>query len=80
MKAEVIVTLKRDVMDPQGTAIQQALNSLGHKSVKGVRAGRYFEVTIDAKDEADAKAQIDEMCRELLANTVIESYHFTVSR
>ena len=71
MKLRVFVTLKPGVLDPQGRAIQQALGGLGFAGVAGVRAGKVFELDV-ADDTSDA--QVDEMCRRLLANTVIENY------
>ena len=71
MKARVTVTLKTGVLDPQGKAIQHALGSLGFAGVDDVRAGKLIEMQV-ADETTDA--QIDEMCRQLLANTVIENY------
>jgi phosphoribosylformylglycinamidine synthase len=75
MKARITVTLKSGVLDPQGRAIAKALHALGFADVEDVRQGKYLEVTVAAEDEAAAKAQIEAMCRELLANTIIENYH-----
>ncbi len=74
-RAKVYVTLKEGVLDPQGNAVRQGLNSLGH-SVQDVRVGRFIVLTLEAEDEASAKAQVEEMCRRLLANPVIEDYTF----
>lgn len=71
MKLRIVVTLKSGVLDPQGRAIQHALGSLGFAGVNDVRAGKIFEMEV-ADDTSDAA--IDEMCRKLLANTVIENY------
>ena len=71
MKARVFITLKNGVLDPQGKAIQHALGSLGFEGVDDVRAGKLIEMQV-ADETTDA--QIDEMCRQLLANTVIENY------
>ncbi|MES2754187.1 MAG: phosphoribosylformylglycinamidine synthase subunit PurS [Pseudomonadota bacterium] len=71
MKVKVFVTLKNGVLDPQGRAIQQALGGLGFGSVSDVRAGKVFELDV-ADDTADAA--LDDMCKRLLANTVIENY------
>lgn len=73
MKAKVYVTLKNGVLDPQGKAVAHALESMGHKNVKDVRVGKFFEIEIDATPEK-AKAQLQEMGEKLLANTVIENY------
>ncbi|HEY8153657.1 MAG TPA: phosphoribosylformylglycinamidine synthase subunit PurS [Myxococcota bacterium] len=73
-KAAIHVTLKRDVLDPQGKAIQSACGSLGHPSVKSVRQGKLFELELEARDEAQARAVLRELCEKLLANPVIEDY------
>jgi phosphoribosylformylglycinamidine synthase subunit PurS len=73
-KAVVHVTLKRDVLDPQGKAIQNACKSLGHASVASVRQGKLFELAIDARDEAQARGLLRELCEKLLANPVIEDH------
>ena len=74
MKIKIVVTLKNGVLDPQGKAIQQTLNGMGFNDVSGVRQGKYFEVDVDAKDEKKAKISVEEMCKKLLANLVIEDY------
>ena len=74
MKVKVIVTLKNGVLDPQGKAIQQTLNGMGFLDVKEVRQGKYFDVEINETDEGKAKSKIDDMCKKLLANLVIEDY------
>ena len=74
MKVKVIVTLKNGVLDPQGKAIQQTLNGMGFNDVKDVRQGKYFDIDINETDEAKAKSKVDEMCKKLLANLVIEDY------
>ena len=74
MKIKVVVTLKHGVLDPQGKAIQQTLNSMGFSSVNEVRQGKFFEVEVDEKDENKAKNKVEEMCKKLLANLVIEDY------
>ena len=74
MKIKVVVTLKNGVLDPQGKAIQQTLNGMGFIDVSGVRQGKYFEVDVDVKDEKKAKISVEEMCKKLLANLVIEDY------
>ena len=74
MKVKVIVTLKNGVLDPQGKAIQQTLNSMSFSNVKEVRQGKYFDVEIKIEDEKKAKAKVEEMCKKLLANLVIEDY------
>lgn len=74
MKAKVHVTLKNGVLDPQGKAVGHALESLGFKGVKDVRVGRFIEVELDETDSAKAKQAAEDMCRKLLANTVIENF------
>lgn len=76
MKARIKVTLKSGVLDPQGKAIANALSALGFSGVDDVRQGKYIEVRLAETDPAAAREQIDRMCRELLANTVIENYEF----
>jgi phosphoribosylformylglycinamidine synthase len=72
--AQVRVTLKAAVNDPQGLAIRGGLRQLGFADVASVRAGKYFEIQLNAEDRSSAERQIDEMCRRLLANPVIEDY------
>ena len=74
--ARVYVTLKPTVNDPQGLTIRGALHSLGFSDVESVRAGKYLEVRLDAKDKKRAEKQLTEMCRKLLANPVIEDSRF----
>lgn len=74
MKAKVHVTLKRGVLDPQGKAIETALHTLDFQSVGNVRVGKVIEFDLGTADEAKARADVDAMCRQLLANTVIEDY------
>ena len=74
MKVKVIVTPKNGVLDPQGKAIQQTLNGMGFTSVNEVRQGKYFDIEINEKDEAKAKARVEDMCKKLLANLIIEDY------
>ena len=74
MKIKVIVTPKNGVLDPQGKAIQQTLNSMNFIDVSEVRQGKYFEIETDLKDEKDAKKNVEDMCKKLLANLVIEDY------
>ena len=74
MKIKVIVTLKSGVLDPQGKAIQQTLNGMGFNDVKDVRQGKYFNIDINETDEVKAKNKVEEMCKKLLDNLVIEDY------
>ena len=78
MKARIKITLKNGVLDPQGKAIEGALASLGFADVGDVRQGKYIEVDLKEADEAKAKAQVERMCKELLANTVIENYSYEI--
>ena len=74
MKAKVHITLKTGVLDPQGKAIQHALASLGFGGVDDVRQGKYIELDIAETDPVKAREQVEQMCKGLLANTVIENY------
>ncbi len=74
MKAKVHITLKSGVLDPQGKAVQHALDALGFEGVDDVRQGKYIELELAETDPAKAQAAVDEMCKKLLANTVIENY------
>ena len=74
MKIKVIVTLKDGVLDPQGKAIQQTLNGMNFADVKQVRQGKYFDIEVSIEDEQKAKTKVEEMCKKLLANLVIEDY------
>jgi phosphoribosylformylglycinamidine synthase len=78
MKAVVTVSLKDGVLDPQGKAVEHALHNLGFANVAEVRVGKIISFDIDAADEAQARAQADEMGRRLLANTVIERFDVQV--
>lgn len=74
MKARIHVTLKNGVLDPQGKAIQHALTALGFGGVDDARQGKYIELDLAETDAQKARAQVDDMCKKLLANTVIENY------
>ena len=74
MKARVVVTLKRSVLDPQGQAVSRALSSLGFSEVQGVRLGKVIELDLAETDPARARERLSAMCEKLLANTVIEEY------
>ena len=74
MKIKVIVTLKNGVLDPQGKAIQQTLNGMGFSEVNEIRQGKYFDIEVNEKDEKKAKIKVEDMCKQLLANLVIENY------
>jgi phosphoribosylformylglycinamidine synthase subunit PurS len=74
MKVRVLVRLKPGILDVQGAAVQRALSGLGFADVRGLRVGKLIEVDVDAADPAQARARVDEMCRRLLANTILEDY------
>ena len=76
MKAQVYITLKNGVLDPQGKAIQGALGHLGFNGVENVRQGKFIEVEINETDKSKAEDAVKQMCEKLLANTVIENYRF----
>ena len=75
MKFSVKVTLKKDVLDPQGKVVQQTLHSMGMKTLKGLRQGKYFEIEINENNEKKAEEKINEMCKKLLVNLIIEDYN-----
>ena len=79
MKAKIQVMLKEGVLDPQGKAIQRALDGLGFNDVRELRLGKVIELVIDENNTDEAHAQISAMCEQLLANTVIENYHIELS-
>ena len=74
MKISVIITLKKDVLDPQGKVIHQTLDGMGFGDVNEVRQGKYFEINTKDDDPKKAKDKVEEMCKKLLANLVIENY------
>ena len=74
MKVKVIITLKNGVLDPQGKAIQQTLNGMNFTNVEDVRQGKFFEIEVNESNETKAKSLVDDMCKKLLANLVIEDY------
>ncbi len=76
MKALIKITLKSGVLDPQGKAIESALDGLGFSGVEDVRQGKLIEVTLSETDAAEARQKVERMCEELLANTVIENYSY----
>ena len=76
MKARITITLKPEVLDPQGKAIAGALHALGFGAVGNVRQGKYIEVEVAESDPSRARAEIERMCEQLLANTIIENYAY----
>lgn len=79
MKARIKITLKNGVLDPQGKAIEHALSSLGFSGVNEVRQGKYIEVDLADGDAANARETVEKMCKDLLANTVIENYDIEIT-
>ena len=74
MKISVIITLKKDVLDPQGKVIHQALDGMGFNDINEIRQGKYFEIDSKETNPKKAKNKVEEMCKKLLANLVIEDY------
>ena len=74
MKVSAVITLKKDVLDPQGKVIHETLDGMGFNSVNEVRQGKYFEIDVKENDEKKAKNKVEEMCKKLLANLVIEDF------
>ena len=74
MKISVVITLKRDVLDPQGKVIHQTLDGMGFKGINEVRQGKYFEIDTNESDKKKAEEKVEEMCKKLLANLVIENF------
>ena len=74
MKVQVIITLKKNVLDPQGKIIQQALDGMGFNNISEVRQGKFFEIEIDEKDQKKAKEKVEDLSKKLLTNLVIEDY------
>ena len=80
MKISVIITLKKDVLDPQGKVIHQTLDGMGFNDITEVRQGKYFEIDTKETDRNKAEAKVKEMCKKLLANLVIENYKIIDSK
>ena len=78
MKISVTVTLKKDVLDPQGKIVQQTLKNMGFETLKSLRQGKHFEIEIEEKDQTKAKIEVDKMCKKLLVNEIIEDYTIEV--
>ena len=74
MKISVVITLKKDVVDPQGKVIHQTLDGMGFKGINEVRQGKYFEIDTNESDKKKAEEKVEEMCKKLLANLVIEDF------
>lgn len=78
-RATIHVTLRPSVLDPAGVAVRSGLQQLGHTNVTNVRIGKYVELELDAANEAEACEQVDKLCDQMLANPVIEVYHFQLA-
>ena len=74
MKFSITITLKKDVLDPQGKVVQNTLINLGFADLKSIRQGKHFEIEVDENNETVAQKKIDEMCKKLLVNLIIEDY------
>ncbi len=74
MKFAVIITLKKDVLDPQGKVIQQTLQGIGINTIKNLRQGKYIEIQLNETDESKAHSIVENMCKKLLVNLIIEEY------
>ena len=80
MKVSTIITLKKEVLDPQGNVIKSTLDGMGFNNIHEIRQGKYFEIDIDEKDKKKAEEQVENMCKKLLANLVIEDYKIIGSK
>ncbi len=80
MKISIIVTLKKEVLDPQGKVVNQTLKNMGYENIKNVRQGKHFEIEINESDKAKAKILSEEICKKLLANMVIEDYKINLDQ
>ena len=74
MKISVIITLKKDVLDPQGKVVENTLVNMGMNNLKSIRQGKHFEIEVDENDQKNAEKKVDEMCKKLLVNLIIEDY------
>ena len=77
LKFSVTVTLKKDVLDPQGKVVENTLISMGMSNLKGIRQGKFFEIEVDENDQKKAEEKVKEMCEKLLVNLIIENYKIT---
>ena len=78
MKISAVVTLKKEVLDPQGKVVNQTLKNMGYKNISDVRQGKYFEIELDEKDPIKCKEIAEQICKKLLSNTVIENYKINI--
>ena len=74
MKFSIKITLKKDVLDPQGKVVQQTLHNMGMNTLKNLRQGKYFEIEVDENDETKGRNKIEDMCKKLLVNMIIEDF------
>ena len=74
MKFSVTVTLKKDILDPQGKVVQNTLINMGMNNLENIRQGKHFEIEVNDKDQNVAEKKVDEMCKKLLVNLIIEDY------
>ena len=79
MKITVTVTLKKDVLDPQGKVVSKTLKNMGYNNIINVRQGKHFEIEIDESDKQKAKEIVEEICKKLLTNTIIEDYNIYIN-
>jgi len=77
-KVKIYISLKEGVADPQGATIKHALDSLGYEGVGGVKTGKYFQIEMNVEDKKEVREQIEDMCRKILVNPVIENYEYKV--
>ena len=80
MKISAIVTLKKEVLDPQGKVVNQTLKNMGYQNITNVRQGKYFEIEVNESDKDKAKIVAEEICKKLLTNTVIEDYKINLEQ
>ena len=78
MKVAVTITLKKDVLDPQGKVVLQTLQNMGMKTLSNIRQGKYFEIEIEETNQEIVKKDVDSMCKKLLANLIIEDYKIDI--
>ena len=78
MKFSVTVTLKKDVLDPQGKVVQNTLINMGMKNLKGIRQGKHFEIEVEGANKIEAEKKVDKMCKKLLVNLIIEDYKINI--
>ena len=80
MKISAIVTLKKDVLDPQGKVVSQTLKNMGYNNIINVRQGKYFEIEVNEQNKEKAKKIVDEICKKLITNTIIEDYKINLDQ